>query len=988
MMRLTIPAVVLASLLSSSIARAEEPHLDFVRGLRERGYHDLALEYLRGLEKRPDTPLPADLQALLPLEIARCEAEAGLREREPAERERLLSQARAHLKAAASNPANSQGVLGFEAVAETVRLELENARGKALRAKFLVPAAERDQLQKEALAALDEAVKTGGEAVRKMEDLLRKSDDRPKAERDRLLSGYLNTLLLTGQAHFERAGMLPAKDAVKSGEALVESSRFLEKLADYKDRHPLGWIGLAWVGRVNEEADTAKSKKAYDTILGEKRVADAAAAQRLVKLFRLESELGKAANKQARQAARSQAENWLSEYATTANTREGQHARFLLAQVYLRELEELSPAGRRSPAGQSLVDRVLAQAEQLELAPGEYPALASALRFQAIRVSGRASSRPIAELKSFDECLLRAEMEAADAAEAAAKAAKTEDPKEKEDLQKQLVTAQNNLLEASRRAVDLMPETVKDDEWERAYRYLYNAYRGAGQHAQAAIVLEHVARSSRRPATAKTYASLALRLYQGLYGSSRSPADLDRLTGLAEFVVQRWPNDPETDSAREILGFALFQQRKMKEAAALYAHVSPQSPGYAASSYRAGALYWALHAAAMREAKRPLTAQSPEADLAVQMLDRAVKAFDALKQPSPADQKLAVVARVELAEILAQRGQTDQVLALINPLVDRLEKKQLPPDLPPGYDVRLLSQALQASVQKQDSARAVKVLDTLQKINTSGELGGGLAEQLRALGRQIRDRIAVLEQQGDAAKLKETRETFTNFLGYLEKDPKLTPDLRLWVGTSYQSLGQHSKAAQLFGAIPDPGPNAKPEEAQIYRRARLLYLAALRQAAAATDDPKERSERFALAQRELDAVMKLDWAKRNMEFIKERILLLQDQERVSGPDGAIARWDQLIKALEPNLDKGAHVKTAYYDAQYNRMICMYIEAKKLKGSDQEKALRRVAAVLAPLRRNDYGGPEFKVRFEAFLNDPARKDLRDAWEKLQRESGSS
>src|SRR5262249_60265372 len=69
-------ALVAAFLLAPLPARAEEPpHFDFVHGLRERRYFDLALEYLHKLQARTD--LPAEVAARLPLEIARTQLDSA-----------------------------------------------------------------------------------------------------------------------------------------------------------------------------------------------------------------------------------------------------------------------------------------------------------------------------------------------------------------------------------------------------------------------------------------------------------------------------------------------------------------------------------------------------------------------------------------------------------------------------------------------------------------------------------------------------------------------------------------------------------------------------------------------------------------------------------------------------------------------------------------------------------------------------------------------
>src|SRR5205814_340079 len=64
-------AVALALALAAAPACAEEPHLDFVRGLQARGMADLAADYLQRLAADP----PPGLKAVLPLELARARLE-------------------------------------------------------------------------------------------------------------------------------------------------------------------------------------------------------------------------------------------------------------------------------------------------------------------------------------------------------------------------------------------------------------------------------------------------------------------------------------------------------------------------------------------------------------------------------------------------------------------------------------------------------------------------------------------------------------------------------------------------------------------------------------------------------------------------------------------------------------------------------------------------------------------------------------------------
>src|SRR5438477_6946366 len=76
--------------VSAGGVAAEEPHLAFVQGLRNKHYPDLALEYLQKLSQNP----PAEFAAFLPLELARTRLELAKLEPDLARRDVQYTQAR------------------------------------------------------------------------------------------------------------------------------------------------------------------------------------------------------------------------------------------------------------------------------------------------------------------------------------------------------------------------------------------------------------------------------------------------------------------------------------------------------------------------------------------------------------------------------------------------------------------------------------------------------------------------------------------------------------------------------------------------------------------------------------------------------------------------------------------------------------------------------------------------------------------------------
>ena len=106
------------------------PELKFLRGLRERGYHDLANEYIDLLRKAPDTP--AELKLTLDYQEGRGLLDEASHLTDLERRRELLDQARVKLDAfAKAHPAHP---LAPEALVQMARLLLERGQTAALQA--------------------------------------------------------------------------------------------------------------------------------------------------------------------------------------------------------------------------------------------------------------------------------------------------------------------------------------------------------------------------------------------------------------------------------------------------------------------------------------------------------------------------------------------------------------------------------------------------------------------------------------------------------------------------------------------------------------------------------------------------------------------------------------------------------------------------------------------------------------------------------------
>jgi hypothetical protein len=519
----------------------------------------------------------------------------------------------------------------------------------------------------------------------------------------------------------------------------------------------------------------------------------------------------------------------------------------------------------------------------------------------------------------------------------------------------------------------MIPPDAKDTQWEQAYALLYVGYLAADDDYRAAIAFDHLARNTKKPEDAQKRLVQAMRLYKYLAEKGDQYAQ-QQMVAIASMLEQRWPNDTDTEAARDILGFALMRERKFRESAATLAKITEKYPNFPNCSYWAGRIYWSLHFQAMQEAKKPVQTATPDRDLAVSLLTRCIKAAEAAKNEVNA--RIAVEARVGLSEIHNQLGQADEVLKLVGPLVTEVEQKKLPTELKEGTETQILGLALRAHIQKKDINGAVKVLDILQKQGNQEDIGKGLREHLISLGQQIRAEIDSLATQGEAAaeRLNQTKESFRQFLGHLEKDGKLTPELRIWVGTNYQALGDHLKASEVFAVL---NVNGQAQNLS----ALLLYHAALRQAAVAESNPIQKNQLFTRAEAELKKVMdSSDKIKRHPAFVKEQVHLRQERGLLSGANGAIVAWDKLRQALEPHVERNAQFKQIYLDASYYLLWCLYQEAKQIPNPAVRKdAIDRAAQRLKSFQQID----DLRPRLQELLNDPAHRDLKEAFDRLGR-----
>jgi hypothetical protein len=405
--------------------------LDLVRGLRESGMADLAVEYLRELESKP---LSEADRAALPLERARCLLEAAEEEAEEGTRLSMIGEAKeAFSDFIAKNPSHPRAAEASLAIARLVSIE---ARAQLNRARRLeVPPAPanddptRADKEKEREAALarqrDEAKKAQPlfiAAAKRFADAAQQLKSRLE---DKTLSPYTRQTLAREALDAELAAAMNqynlAETIVAAGSsATQERVKYLDEarsgfaqLARGPATNRTTWVARAWMAEtLMEQSRPNEANPEFDAIL-KSPVLEAEDGKRLVKFFQLRrSYLGAVQSRSIAElrAVESALRVWLEQYGSTRKaTAEVIAARYYRA-FALQLQGELSlgppPKDGRTPVLPGAVRAQFAEAEKiyrgLAQSDNDYTQRATRNRMFVVRKMLGEADRPAAEYTTFE----------------------------------------------------------------------------------------------------------------------------------------------------------------------------------------------------------------------------------------------------------------------------------------------------------------------------------------------------------------------------------------------------------------------------------------------------------------------------------------------------------------------------------------------------------------------------------------------------------
>ena len=916
--RVFVRGALLASLLAGPAAvRAEEDMrtaTEFLAGLRERGYFDLAGEYLELL--RSDKSTPPEIRATIDYDKGQLLVDEASKTGDLVRRKDLLDQARGDI--ASFIEKHPKHARASEAAMALARLFVERGHLALMTASELDPVKDKDEKAvklKEARDSLDAARAAYTKAEGQLEaefktfpNYLPDNDPR-KAQKDKVHSHLMDAQLQKAVGDYEQGETYDLGSKERTEYMTKALAQFEEVYKKYRTQLA-GLHARMMMGKCYEEAgELGKAAGIYKELLdhNDPRLRG---LQRHVGYFQIILER----KREQFALAADDCNRWLTRYNAPAERRsiEGIGVQLEKAKNVLAQLPTALSENEKKQMISVAVD---------------------ALR-EVVRYSSPHKQEAVALLKKYKPSAAKgaediAKMNYDDAMAAADQAIGAQEWDQAVAL----------LKHGARKA-----DPAKDPDKANTARYMMAfCYFKNKRYYEAVAICDHLARrypqfSMSAKATEIAMASLA-DAYNTFVEYDRA-ADLNNLMAMAEFTEEAFPDTEPGDTARMILGQVHAGMGHYERAIKEYDSVRPKAGSkWVEAQTKLGSCHWELS----QELRRKGTPDAEkQADAEVQKgLDNLKTALKARTDAGTAVTDGGYVNNAcDIADIYLDTARGAEAIQLLDPIV----KEQKPADTLPYK--RLMADMLRAHVATDKVDLAMLDMAALEKVG-----GGGLAQLYYSLGKLLEKEMDALKQKGDTAGYNRTQQNYLKFLRALAGSTSgQTYESLEWAGENMLKLGEASDAVDVFNKAKDIKDLPKDK----------LFRTDLKLANAYRDqrDWKRADE---LVQKLLKEYPKAIEPRFELGMLKEARAAAKAEKW----DVARAQWNQLGLQLQNVRPKPAE----YYDAWYHAAYCYF------KGGDTSKALQTLKGImrLSP----SVGTPEMKKKYQALVAQIQRESKQVA-----------
>jgi tetratricopeptide (TPR) repeat protein len=995
---------VLAGLvLACNPVSAREPVEEFLEGLRQRQYYDIAEEYLEQL--RTNSNVSDDVRQRIPFEQGRILVDSSRTIRDLPLRMKTLDRAVARFQEFIKASPDHALAAGANTQLGNVLVE----RGRALLEQAHKPskAAEKDALLKQSRAAFGEAQKVFDAAEKKFVSDLEKypkfidpKDEKQIAARAQALADLIQARLYLATLLYEHAQSYEA--GTPEHKKLLEQSaaKYKELYEKYRTRLAGLYAGM-WQGRnLMELGDYKRALGIFDELLAQP---DQPEEFRVMKnkVLRLAMEGWNNATQHLYDQAAKKGDEWIKAARVTEDrTPEGLGIRYYTALALHNLVESTGKEAKAADENKRRVRELQSHALFVAKMPGEYQQLAKDL-LSKYRDLGDAGPQNFAEARDAGKVALDA-MQTADSKIRLAPV--TKEQAKLPEFKKEREEARADAIKYYQLALKMVDEESSADDIAVIRYFLAYLNYDAGNIYDAAVLGEFLARKYPKSAGARPGSKIAMAAYLQSYNDS-DPDDrafeVERMVSIAEYITQTWPGEAEADEAWMLLGDVAIREQDLAKAAEYLDKVPDTSPRRGEADLKAGQALWGTY---LTESRKPDTdpERPSQADLdklakqAQETLERGVARMrKALSDENPMSYTL-LASELSLAQIYIGSGQADKavklletpdngVLAMVKSNAEILKDK-------PNFAVEAYKAALRAYVGVQNMEKAEATMTALD--THVAAIGGqkGAAELTRiyiSLGRELEEQVQTLRSDPKRADdLKKVLSGFETFLTRIsDRDSGNTFASLNWVGETFFRLG----------AGLESGGTVSQQAKDYYARALKTYETMLNKVKAdpgfAPDNPNAVPAievRISMCQRRLgkhkealDRLQLLLMQTPNLlEAQKEAAYTYQEWAEASKDAGYYINamgggrrdkrtgqyiiWGWAKTAVM--VQRSPNLKADFHEARFNLAECRLKLALSKSGEEKRKLLDQAESDISIVYRlrPDMGGEEMERKYDRLL----------------------
>ena len=986
---------------------AREEAWRFLEGLRERGYYDMALEYLDRMRTSPQCP--DDLKEQIDYEtgvtlMVGSRFAGSLREKQ-------LDQARdAFQKFANEQP---QHALAATANTQLANVLVERGQMKAeLASRPSKSADEKKQLMAEARALYEEAEKVFASAEKRVYERLKaleeeaKKDNKKVDQRDEARRDYLQARLYLGGVEYE-IGKTYEPDTKEFKEHLAEAAKNYRQLYETYNELTAGLYAHMQEGRTYKElGETDKAievLKEMQTLPGEDDTGRMLRNESLGML--LETYLLPKVKKYAEAVA--QAAEWQqTAHGAEESGAEGLKIRFLAGRASLALAESL---GKDDPGRKDSLKTARQHFEFVTRFRGEFQREAKNMLAHEL-LGGEVDT---GEPETFAEAKDRADFSWGTMAIAFGNLEQAKTPEDQKKFTAEMNQARDEALKYYHMALGLKTDETPLPQVNVIRSYLSQLYWFSEDFYRAAVVGEFLARRYPQEVGSSSAAEIAVKAYRRLYLLSpgrkeERTFETQKMTEMASLVTARWGGERVADEAWMMLLDTAVDNRDLGKAEECLAKMAPDSPRRAQAELRLGQALWAVY---VQESNKPEEERPPQAKLD-EMITKAQQALEqgiaqmrkSVDEGGGVDYAL-VFSVLSVAQIYIGAGKSEEAvkwlddpkigpMALVaadHPATKNKEEKKKEEN----FRIETYKAALRAYVGAQQLDKAEEAMDALEAMVAAGgdaATAGKLTEIYIMLGRQLQETLKRLRQENKNEEAEKVAQGFEVFLTRISNREK---------GNTFSSLNWVAETFFNLGGSLDPDGQETPEKAQdYYKRAAATYLAILTRI---KDDEKgEFAPAGAAASIQVRLAVCLRALDEHAKAMKLLVNILKEREQRVDVQIEAARTYQDWAKLQGKCDyynfaiKGGNKEngrslvwgwggiarrvapyekylSTFHEARYNLALCRLKYAQCQQGAEKEETLKMAEKDITSthLLYPEMGGDEWKPKYDALLKNIQR-----------------